>query len=72
MGALCTDQPHWSILKQLDPIHNQGLQIVLGAFHTSAQSLHTIEAHEPSLTTRQLKLSLIMFGRRSLIFFIFF
>ena len=47
-----------SILKQLDPIHHQGLQIVLGAFCTSpAQSLY-IEAHEPSLTTHRLKLSL--------------
>ena len=47
-----------SILKQLDLIHHQGLRIELGAFRTSpAQSLY-IEAHEPSLTTRQLKLSL--------------
>ena len=46
-----------SILKQLDPIHHQGLRIALGAFRTSpAQSLY-IEAHEPSLTTRRLKLS---------------
>ena len=48
----------WSILKQLDPIHHQGLRIALGAFRTSpAQSLY-IKAHEPSLTTRRLKLSL--------------
>ena len=47
-----------SILKQLDPIHHQGLRIALGAFRTSpAQSLY-IEAHEPSLTIRRLKLSL--------------
>ena len=47
-----------SILKQLDPIHYQGLRIALGAFRASpAQSLYT-EAHEPSLTTRRLKLSL--------------
>ena len=46
------------ILKQLDPIQHQGLRIVLGAFHTSpAQSLY-IEAHELSLTTRRVKLSL--------------
>ena len=45
-----------SILKQLDPIHHQGLRIALGAFRTSpAQSLY-IEAHEPSV--RRLKLSL--------------
>ena len=42
----------------LDPIHHQGLRIALGAFRTSpAQSLYT-EAHEPSLITRRLKLSL--------------
>ena len=36
-----------SVLKQLDPIHRQGLRIALGAFRTSpAQSLY-IEAHEP-------------------------
>ena len=47
-----------SNLKQLDPIHHQGLRIALGAFRTSpAQSLY-IEAHEPSLTTRRFKLSL--------------
>ena len=47
-----------SILKQLDPIYHQGLRIALGAFRTSpAQSLY-IETHEPSLTTRRLKLSL--------------
>ena len=55
MDALCTGR---SILKQLDPIHHQGLGIALGAFRTSpAQSLY-IEAHEPTLTTRRLKLSL--------------
>ena len=47
-----------SILKQLDPIHHQGLRIALGAFRTSpAQSLY-IEAHELSLATCRLKLSL--------------
>ena len=45
-------------MKQLDPIHHQGLRIALGAFRTSpAQSLYA-EAHELSLTTRRLKLSL--------------
>ena len=46
------------VLKQLDPIHHQGLCIALGAFRTSpAQSLY-VEAHETSLTSRRLKLSL--------------
>ena len=49
---------HRSILKQLDLIHHQGLHIALGAFDTSlAQSLY-LEAYEPSLASRHLKLSL--------------
>ena len=56
-GCIVYGSARRSILKQLDPIHHQGLRITLGAFRTSAQSLY-IEAHEPSLTTRRLKLSL--------------
>ena len=57
-GCIVYGSARQSILKQLDPIHHQGLWITLGAFRTSpAQSLY-IEAHEPSLTTHQLKLSL--------------
>ena len=41
-----------SNLKQLDPIHHQGLRIALGAFRTSPAQRLYIEAHEPSLTTR--------------------
>ena len=56
-GCIVYGSARRSILKQLDPIH-QGLRIALGTFRTSpAQSLY-IEAHEPSLTTRRLKLSL--------------
>ena len=57
-GCIVYGSAHRSVLKQLDPIHHQGLWIALGAFRTSpAQSLY-IEAHEPSLTTCWLKLSL--------------
>ena len=57
-GCIVSGSARLSILKQLDPIHHQGLRIALGAFRTSpAQSLY-IETHEPSLTTRRLKLSL--------------
>ena len=57
-GCIVYGSARWSILKQLDPIHHMGLWITLGAFCTSpAQSLY-IEAHEPSLTTHWLKLSL--------------
>ena len=58
MDALCTDQligRFWNnwILSTI-----RACEYALGAFRTSpAQSLY-IEAHEPSLTTRQLKLSL--------------
>ena len=56
-GCIVYGSARRSVLKQLDPIHHQGLRIALGAFRTSpAQSLYT-EAHEPSLTTRRLKLS---------------
>ena len=47
-----------SRLKELDPIHNSGLRISLGAFRTSPiPSLYT-EAGETSLELRRLKLSL--------------
>ena len=47
-----------SHLKKLDPIHNSGLRISLGAFRTSPiPSLYT-EAGETSLELRRLKLSL--------------
>ena len=56
-GCIVYGSARRSILKQLDPIHHQGLRIALGAFRTSpGQSLY-IEAHEPSFT-RQVKLSL--------------
>ena len=57
-GCIVYRSAHQSNLKQLDPIHHQGLQIALGAFHTSAAQSLYIEVHEPSLTTLWLKLSL--------------
>ena len=41
----------------LDPIHNQGLRLALGAFRTSVACLY-VEADEPSLYSRREKLSL--------------
>jgi len=42
----------------LDPIHHQVLRIVWGALRTSpAQSLNVV-AHEPTLTSRRLKLAI--------------
>ena len=57
-GSIVYGSARRLVLKQLDPIHHQGLRIALGAFRASpAQSVY-VEAHEPSLTSRRLKLSL--------------
>ena len=45
-------------LQMLDPIHNQGLRLVLGAFRTSPVASLYVEADEPSLYSRREKLSL--------------
>ena len=42
----------------LDPIHNQGLRLALGAFRTSRVASLYVEADEPSLYSRREKLSL--------------
>ena len=42
----------------LDPIHNQGLRLALGAFRTSPVASLYVEADEPSLHSRREKLSL--------------
>ena len=45
-------------LQMLDPIHNQGLRICLGAFQTSLVESLYVDAHEPCLGARHAKLSL--------------
>ena len=45
-------------LKILNPIHNQGLRLSLGAFRTSPVESLYVEANEPSLSDRRDKLSL--------------
>ena len=47
-----------SYLQMLDPIHNQGLTLCIGAFRTSPVESLYIDAHEPSLGARRAKLSL--------------
>ena len=47
-----------SYLAVLDPIANQGLRLCSGAFRTSPIESLQVETGEPSLETRQLKLSL--------------
>ena len=42
----------------LDPIHNQGLRLALGAFRTILFACLYVEADEPSLYSRRVKLSL--------------
>ena len=42
----------------IDPIHNQGLRLALGAFRTSPITSLYVEADEPSLYSRREKLSL--------------
>ena len=42
----------------LDPIHNQGLRLCLGAFRSSPVESLYVDAHEPSLGARRAKLSL--------------
>ena len=42
----------------LDPIHNQGLRLCLGAFRTSPVESLYVDAHEPCLGARRAKLSL--------------
>ena len=42
----------------LDPVHNQGLRLCLGAFRTSHVESLYVDAHEPCLGARRAKLSL--------------
>ena len=42
----------------LDPIHNQGLRLALGAFRTSPVASLYVKADEPSFYSRREKLSL--------------
>ena len=42
----------------LDPIHHQGLRLALGASRTSLSEGLLVEANEPSLYNRRLKLSM--------------
>ena len=47
-----------SYLKALDPIHHQALRLCLGAFRTSPKESLYVEANEPPLELRRLKLGL--------------
>ena len=46
-GCIIYSSARDSYLQMLDPIHNKGLRLALGAFRTSVASLY-VEADEPS------------------------
>ena len=56
-GCIVYGSARKSYLQMLDPIHNQGLRLCLGAFRTYVESLY-VDAHEPSLGARRARLSL--------------
>ena len=57
-GCIIYGSARKSNLQMLDPIHNQGLRLILGAFRTFPVASLYVEANEPSLYSRREKLSL--------------
>ena len=57
-GCIIYGSARKSYLQMLDPIHNQGPRLALGAFRTSPVASLYVEADEPSLYSRREKLSL--------------
>ena len=57
-GCIVYRSARKSYLPMLDPIHNQGLRLCLGAFRTSPVESLYVDAHEPSLGARRAKLYL--------------
>ena len=57
-GCIVYGSARKSYLQMLDPIHNQGLRLCLGAFRTSPVESLYVDAHEPCLSARRAKLSL--------------
>ena len=57
-GCIIYGSARKSYLQMLDPIHNEGLRLALGAFRTSPVASLYVEADEPSLYSRREKLSL--------------
>ena len=58
-GCIVYGSARKSYLQMLDPIHNQGLGLCLGAFRTSPVESLYVDAHEPCLGVRRAKLSLL-------------
>ena len=57
-GCIIYGSARKSYLQMLDPIHNQGLRLALGAFRTPPVASLYAEADEPLLYSRREKLSL--------------
>ena len=57
-GCIIYGSARKSYLQMLDPLHNQGLRLALGAFRTSPVASLYVEADEPSLYSRREKHSL--------------
>ena len=57
-GCIVYGSARKSYLQILDPIHNQGLRLCLGAFRTSPVESLYVDAPEPCLGARRAKLSL--------------
>lgn len=57
-GSIVYGSARKSYLQMLDPIQNQALRLCLGAFRTSPAKSLQVEAEEPSLENRRLKLAI--------------
>ena len=57
-GCLVYGSASKTALAKLDPVHNQGLRLSLGAFSSSPVESLYVEAHEPPLEIRREKLAL--------------
>ena len=57
-GCIVYGSASKTALAQLDPVHNQGLHLSLGAFRSSPVESLCVEAHEPPLEIRREKLAL--------------
>ena len=57
-GCIVYGSPSKTELAKLDPVHNQGLRLILGAFSSSPVERLYVEAHEPPLEIRRDKLAI--------------
>ena len=57
-GCIVYGSASKTALAKLDPVHNQGLRLSLGAFRSSPVESLYVEAHEPPLEIRREKLAL--------------